>query len=97
MKKMPTILSLVLMSSTVFAANCDKAALELAKVNLDSKAKTYSFDSSFILDSSLKKTAEDSKNDSISYNVVGSIYRTDYKINIVLDNSCSIKSITIQE
>lgn len=97
MKVIIAILGLVSLSSTVFAANCEKAVLELAQVNLDSKAKAYNFESSYITAATLKKISENSKSGASLYTVVGSIYKADYKIQVGVDSSCSIETLTIQE
>jgi hypothetical protein len=96
MKVIFAILSLVSISSTVLAADCEKAVLELAKANLDSKAKAYSFESSDINESTLKKVRKDSKTGSALYIVAGSIYRANYIIHVGVDSSCGIETLKIQ-
>ncbi len=97
MKALIAILSLVSISSTVFAANCEKAALEIAKLNLDSKAKAYSFDSSDIAANTLKKVSENAETGATLYTVVGFIYKAGYQIQVGLDSSCSVESLQIKE
>ena len=97
MKTIIAILSLVSISSTVFASNCEKAVLEIAKANLDSKAKAYGFKSSDIAANTLKKVSENSNTGASSYSLLGSIYKADYNIQVGVDSSCSIKTLKIQE
>lgn len=95
MKNIISVLSLILISSPALAKNCDKEAVAIAKLNLDSKAKAYGFNSSDIMESSLKKLSEGA--DTISYSISGEIYKGEYEITLSLDNSCSIKSLNIKD
>ena len=98
MKKMTIFLSLMLLSSAVFAADCDQSVLKIAQLNLDSKAQSKRFRSidnryrsSDIYQNSLKKLSQDSKSGSAVYSLVGSINKTDYSIRIDVDRSCGIE------
>lgn len=96
MKKMTTIIGLMIISSTVFAANCDKEALDIAKMNLDSKARSYQFPEGDIMTQSLKKISS-KKNGSLIYSVGSYIYKSEYNIRVQLDSSCSVESVRITE
>lgn len=97
MKIAIAIFGLVSMSMTVFAADCNKAVLEIAKLNLDSKAKAYGFEQSYISEGTLKKISQNEKSGAAMYSVVGSIYRADYSVLVGVDSSCSIETLKIQE
>jgi hypothetical protein len=97
MKTIVAILSLMSISSTVFAVeNCGKEALEIIKMNLDSKAKVYGFAGSSINESLLKVVGQ-SSDGSIEYSVSGDIYKSQYSIRVGLDSSCSLEALKIKD
>ena len=97
MKIFASILTATFFSTAVFAANaCDQTALDIAKMNMDSKAKAYSFESSDIMASSLRKISSANSGE-IKYSVTGFIYKAQYSIELKLDSSCGIQSVSINE
>ena len=96
MMKLQAIFTVLAISSTVFAADkCDKAAIDLAKMNLDSKAKAYAFPESYVNAKSLKLLSQ--SKDVVSYSMIGNINKAGYTIQIDLDSTCSIMALKIQE
>lgn len=91
----------LLASSVVFAttsttANCQIAALEIAKLNLNQKAKSYGFSYSDISDTTI--TPISGKNtDALSYSVIGYIYKATYNITVSVDTSCGVEQVRIKE
>jgi hypothetical protein len=85
-------------SSAVFAGTapeCSKQALDLAKMNLDAKAKAYGFSESHIVASSLK-SEKPAANGLLAFSVGGEIYKGKYAIKVVLeDSNCGIVSLKI--
>ncbi|WP_413576499.1 hypothetical protein ACLVWU_00475 [Bdellovibrio sp. HCB290] len=95
MRNVTTILGLMLMSSMVFASDCNTAVLKVAKLNIDLKAKAYGFESGGIIKNSLKKVNQDSETGSTAYMLGGWIYKSDYEIQVVVDSSCGIETLKI--
>ena len=97
MKVLLAILSLVSFSTTVLAADsCGNTVTEIAKMNLDSKAKAYGFAESSLIESSLKKLSS-TKDGSMVYSVGGDIYKAEYSVEVKLDSSCGVESVVITE
>lgn len=96
MKVLLTILSLVSFSTTVFASTCDKTVIEIAKMNLASKAMAYGFAESSLIQSSLKQL-NSTKDGSFVYLIGGDIYKAEYSIRVQVDSSCGVESVNITE
>jgi hypothetical protein len=97
MKVFLAILSLVSFSTTVFAADsCANTVKEIAKMNLDSKAKAYGFAESSLIESSLKQMSTN-KEGSMVYSIGGDIYKAEYSVEVKMDSSCGVESIVITE
>lgn len=100
MKYMIALLSLLTISSTVFAApaslsKCEKTVLRIAKMTLDQKAKAYTFTSSDIMKDSLSKSQSSSSQS--TYVVSGYIYKAGYDVLVTVDSSCGLESVLITE
>jgi hypothetical protein len=96
MKK--TIFALVFTALTLpaFAAlECHNEALEIAKINLDAKAKAYGFSESYINEDSLTRVAKTRETQTLS--VGGAIYKGEYEVIMSLDGLCSLEILTINE
>ncbi len=80
------------------AASCDKTALEVAKLNLDAKAKAYGFSSQFssLVEPSLTLRRTTPSGSSV-YTVGGKIYKGLYSIRMRLDSSCGVEAVLIAE
>ena len=98
MKLVVTILSLVLIQATASASaiDCQQKAIEVAQMNIDAKARAYEHESGYIDAKSIQKSAQDQE-DTVSYSMVGSIYKADYSISLTMDGSCGLKSLEIKE
>ena len=97
MKVLVAILSLVSLSTTVFAATkCDSAVIEIAQANLDLKAKASQFSGSTIIEDSLKQLSS-TKDGSLVYSVGGDIYKGEYSIEVQMDSFCSVETVRITE
>jgi hypothetical protein len=99
-KILVALLSLIVLSSSAFAANtddnCKQAAINIAKMNLDSKAQAYGFTASDIEASSVQLVHQDNEG-ALLYDMNGSIYKGSYDVQVGLDSSCGVESVKIQD
>ena len=95
---MNKILSMILASLSCMAFakdDCASAAKEVAKLNLDSKARAYSFEYSDIPEAA-SKVVRDEKRDSQTYFYDGYIYKAYYEVAVEVDSSCGVKTVKIR-
>lgn len=99
MKRIIIAMALTLVSFQSFATSeCGVSALEVARVNLDQKARAYGFeDGSAIEEETLVLTEEGSDVGSSTYKVDGYIYKAGYTVTVRLDSSCGLESLKIEE
>lgn len=93
------LLSLMILSSTAFATgsdNCKQAAIDIARMNLDSKAQAYGFTGGDIESSSAKLVHQDNEG-ALIYDMTGDIYKAVYDVQVGLDSSCSVESVKIHD
>lgn len=100
MKKIILALSLVI-SSVSFANDCSQEAMNVAKVNLDQRARSYGFEYSSISPDSADLpveiiTAQNGEVLSV-HTVYGSIYKAEYTVKVTLDSLCAIHNVSIQD
>lgn len=92
------VLGAMLLSTTAFAgADCSKAALAIAKLNLDSKARAFGTSESDIIDETIKQI-HPKKKGSLAYSLEGDIYKAQYDITVQVESDdCSVESVRIVE
>ena len=76
---------------------CRSAATEIAKMNMDQKAKSYGFDSASVSEAVYKKSIQKKYEKNYVYSVESNIYKASYTATVVVDSSCGAISISIQE
>jgi hypothetical protein len=82
---------------TAQAAECKSAATDIAKMNMDQKAKKYLFDSSGVDEAVFNKSIDKYRDKLYIYNVDASIYKARYNVEVTVDSSCAVDSVKITE
>ncbi|MEQ1721750.1 MAG: hypothetical protein ABL930_01150 [Pseudobdellovibrio sp.] len=82
---------------TAKAGECRAAATEIAKMNMDQKAKAYLFDSSDVGETVFDKSITNDTEKLYVYNVDAFIYRGNYNVEVTVDSSCAVDSVKITE
>ena len=75
------------------ALECKSEAEAIAKMNLDQKARAYQ-DEQADMTPSLTKLKKGSVSRA-TYEVIGAIYRTDYRVQVTVDSSCSVEAVRL--
>jgi hypothetical protein len=95
MKAFAALFVTLAISSTGWSASeCTGTLRDLAKLNLDQKAKAYGFSSSDITSEPLQVTA---LKDSVVIDFTGFIYKAEYSVSVKADSSCGVESVGITE
>lgn len=106
MKKLLLISALLLSSlanatsmhpDTMKAIQCKKAAGEVAKLNMDQKARAYTLDESAVDEAVFEQSIQGQDEKLYKFNVAAFIYRANYNVEVVLDSSCGVDSVKIKE
>lgn len=98
MKKIILSVLISFVSLQAFAEHdCKSAALEVAKANMDLKAKAYGFSSSDVANDTISIEPSTSKDKSITYSVEAHIYKGTYIVNVVMDSICGVQGVLIEE
>lgn len=79
------------------ANKCKAAVTEIAKMNMDQKAKAYNFDESAISVAVFEKSVQGENEKNYIYNVDAYIYKGNYNVEVTVDSSCSVNSVKITE
>ncbi len=85
--------------SQSMGAECGKAAISIAQMNLDQKARAAKFTGSLIIEKSLKKMSQNESGsaDTLNYQLSGQIYQGSYLISVIMGSDCGVKSVSITD
>lgn len=96
MKTLLVLLSFISLNALA-GTDCIGEASNIAKMNLDQKAKAYGFESSDLeaipSDISTAKKADESS----LFKFVGYIYKASYEVSVSIDSSCGVEAVVIKE
>jgi len=98
-----TFFASILMSLSVFAADCGSDAVEAAKMNLDQVAHKYGHPSSYVVSPATfvkdikVKVAKDVYETLSVFSVDGFIYKGNYSVTVIVDSACAIRTIKVRE
>ncbi|MBK9321616.1 MAG: hypothetical protein IPM97_01430 [Bdellovibrionaceae bacterium] len=83
---------------TFKAIECREAASGIAKLNIDQKARAYTFQEGQILEKAKFKESEQVGDEKLYiYNVEAFISKATYNVEVKVDSSCSVNSVKITE
>jgi hypothetical protein len=91
------VVSSLLTITAVAKEDCAKAAFDIAKLNLDSKARAYRFENSDFQETAPKYIDYNAKKDTETFAFDGYIYKASYALLVEVDSSCSVESVKIEE
>jgi hypothetical protein len=82
---------------TAKASQCRASATEIAKMNMDQHAKKYAFDASEVMDAVFVESVVVKDEKFYKYDVEAYIYKGNYNVTVLVDASCAVSSVAINE
>lgn len=77
--------------------DCKSAAQDIAKMNLDQRARAYQFSESDIPTNQNVEVSENKKAHTTSYIFEGYIYKGTYSVSVEVDSLCGVEFVSIKE
>ena len=96
MKKILVLLSFISLNALA-GTDCIGEASNIAKMNLDQKAKAYGFESSDLETMPSDVSVAKKTDESSLFKFVGYIYKATYEVSVSVDSSCGVEAVLIKE